>query len=195
MKKFLKILSVIVLIVVIFIMVDYFRYRAYKRPIFALFPLTYMDGGTTEYYGLGYKIIYFNQINDRIWGQDTEIKYMGPIWTDYDVAYKKATSKTYGDIYSTLSGLTEKGVYYALSNHCSIEEVEKIFSDKENNELKYYYKLFEIYNNGKLDEEEKKLLMYDIEEYYMENRDYMEKETKGKFDIFLFGKDYTEIDY
>lgn len=198
MKKFFKALFFFILIIIfvflISISVDYFRYKEYKKPIFAFFPITYLDGGTREYWGLGYKIIYFNLIEDNYWGQKAEIKYMGPIWTDFDIAYKKATQETYGKVFSTLSGITEKGVYSVLIKHYSIEETEKIFSYKENDELKYYFKLFEVYNNGKLNEEEKKLLMYDIEDYYSRKKDSMKKEAKGKFDLFLYGFDYTKID-
>ena len=197
MKKFFKIIFILIFILVlaftIFISVDYFRYKEHKRPIFAFFPVHLMDGGTIEYWGLGYKIIYFNRLADRYWGDDTEIKFIGPIWTDNDDAYKKVTKETFGEIFGNLSGITEKGVYFALTKNYSIEKAEDIFSYKSTNEIEYYFKLFEVYDE--LNEEDQKLLMYDIEDYYYRKRDSMNKEEKGKFDLFLYGFDYTTIDY
>ena len=196
MKK-LKSLAIIIFVIIfafiIFISVDYFRYKEYKKPIFACFPVHLMDGGTVEYWGLGYKIIYFNRLADKYWGDDAEIKFIGPIWTDNDEAYKKVTKETYGEIFSNLNGITEKGVYFVLAKNYSIEKAEEIFSYKNNNEIEYYFKLFEVYDE--LSDEDQEILMYDIEDYYLTKRDFMKKEEKGKFDIFLFGFDYTQIDY
>ncbi|MGI6225205.1 MAG: hypothetical protein ACOYJ1_03025 [Peptococcales bacterium] len=41
----------------IFVVTDFFLAKTNKHPIFAI-PITiYKDGGSTEYYGLGYKVI------------------------------------------------------------------------------------------------------------------------------------------
>jgi len=67
MKKSLKtgliILSIIVLIGLGFLAVDYMRIKEQKKPIFALKTQIYRDGGTVEYLGLGYKVINFNKLD------------------------------------------------------------------------------------------------------------------------------------
>lgn len=198
MKKVLKRLIIIVLIIIlafiIFISVDYFRYKEHKRPIFALFPLTAMDGGTTEYWGLGYKIVYFNRLDEWIWKERSNIKYIGPIWVDYDDAHKKAVLDLVGETYETLHSNT-KLVYLSLLNHYAVEKVETLFKEKENNELNYHLGLMEIYDKELFSKNESDIIMYEIEDYYLNNIDTMGKEAKGKFDIFLFGFDYTQIDY
>ena len=63
--KLLLIILIIVLIVVIFFTIDYSRALKGKRPIFCIKnPAGVVeDGGTIEYYGLGYKIIDFNRLD------------------------------------------------------------------------------------------------------------------------------------
>lgn len=67
MKKILKIilitLLVIILIDLIALIVDSKRIRKNKEPIFILKKEQYRDGGTKEFYGLGYKIIKYNKLN------------------------------------------------------------------------------------------------------------------------------------
>ena len=67
--KFLKNVIIVIIgiliLAIIFGFIDYNRYRNNQKPIFA-FPMTYMDGGSVEYVGLGYQIIYFNMIEDSM---------------------------------------------------------------------------------------------------------------------------------
>lgn len=59
MKK-KTILSILVGIVVIwscFFATDYYLAKASKAPIFSIPIIRYKDGGSTEYFGLGYKVI------------------------------------------------------------------------------------------------------------------------------------------
>ena len=68
MKKGLKIcfsiIGVIVILGIIFFVVDYNRVQKQKKPIFCIQnPAGIMnDGGTIEYFGLGYKVIDFNTL-------------------------------------------------------------------------------------------------------------------------------------
>ena len=66
MKRKILILLVLVLMISIsFALVDNLRIRMEQDPIFA-FPLYQLkDGGTIEYYGLGYKIIDYNTIEGK----------------------------------------------------------------------------------------------------------------------------------
>lgn len=195
MKKILKVLIVILLVIwIIFIGVDYIKYKNNKKPIFAFFPVTYLDGGTTEYLGLGYKVIYFNRIDDEQLGN--EFKYMGPIWVDYDYAYDKCKKEAFSDTYKDLNNLEDKGTYNILKKvYSNTEEIDKIFIEKKNDETGYYLKLIDIYNQNELNDEDKKWLYDGIKYYYAQNMNSMDDTIKGKFDIFFFGMDYTGIDY
>ena len=68
MKKGLKIcfsiIGVIVILGIIFFVVDYNRVQKQEKPIFCIKnPAGIMnDGGTIEYFGLGYKVIDFNTL-------------------------------------------------------------------------------------------------------------------------------------
>lgn len=90
MKKIEKIALIVflavILISIIFFQVDYARVKRGKEPIFSIKIATYLDGGTTDYLGLGYKIINFNRLS----GYD-EIKI--GIWSmqidDFKEEYEK----------------------------------------------------------------------------------------------------------
>ena len=68
MKKYLKvigvILGVIVILGIIFFAVDYARVQKQEKPIFCIQnPAGIInDGGTIEYFGLGYKVIDFHTL-------------------------------------------------------------------------------------------------------------------------------------
>lgn len=66
MKKFLKIIGVILTIIVvlgiIFFAVDYSRVQKQEKPIFCILKDEANDGGTKIYFGLGYKVIDFHTI-------------------------------------------------------------------------------------------------------------------------------------
>ena len=68
MKIFLKviggILGIIVVLGIVFFVVDYNRVKNQEKPIFCIQNTAGMlaDGGTIEYFGLGYKVIDFHTI-------------------------------------------------------------------------------------------------------------------------------------
>ena len=66
MKKRNKIILIIVcsivLLGIIFALVDYFRARNDKTPIFAIKAATYRDGGSKEYFGFCYKVVKCNTV-------------------------------------------------------------------------------------------------------------------------------------
>ena len=82
MKKIIKIvgivLGIIVVLGIIFFTIDYSRVQKQEKPIFCINIATYTDGGTKEYYGLGYKVIDFHTLA----GFD-DIK-IGTWFIDYD---------------------------------------------------------------------------------------------------------------
>ena len=74
-KVIYDIVFILVLLCMIFITVDVIAVGKYdKGPFFAIPFRTYKDGGTKEYYGLGYKVIKYNQVQGR---RDKEIGF----WT------------------------------------------------------------------------------------------------------------------
>lgn len=66
MKKWLKVIGVIVggiiVLGIVFFAIDYNRVQKQAKPIFCINVATYRDGGTKEYYGLGYKVIDFHTL-------------------------------------------------------------------------------------------------------------------------------------
>ena len=64
LKKFFIIIGIIVVLGVVFFVVDYNRVQKQEKPIFCIQnPAGIMnDGGTIEYFGLGYKVIDFHTL-------------------------------------------------------------------------------------------------------------------------------------
>ena len=70
-KLIMNIIFIIIMLSLTMIAVDVICVSRYnKGPYFAIPTKTYKDGGTKEYYGLGYKVIKYNQIQGR---RDMEI--------------------------------------------------------------------------------------------------------------------------
>lgn len=51
------IIGIILIIWFVFLLTDFFLAKANKSPVFAIPIVMYKDGGSAEYYGLGYKVI------------------------------------------------------------------------------------------------------------------------------------------
>ena len=70
-KKILNIIFITIIVLICLIVVDIVSVSKYnKGPFFAIHTKTYGDGGTKEYYGLGYKVIKYHQIQGR---RDTDV--------------------------------------------------------------------------------------------------------------------------
>ena len=138
------------------ITIDVIRVARYdKRPLFVVKTKTYKDGGTKEYYGIGYKVIAYNQIQGR---RDYEIgtwnlKYNTKAITlqDIDLAidFQKDEIKTYKKYYkkfvriiSTLQkvdvknkritlGYNDEGKKYSLDIVCDIVKEQNNLSTFE----------------------------------------------------------------
>lgn len=198
MKKFIKYFLIIfvsvILIALIFGLVDYHRYKNNEKPIFTL-ALTYMDGGSVEYVGLGYQIIYFHMIEDYELGEDVILKDMAPIWYDFDQSYVRATTRTLGEFYSELT-YEEKKAYFILKDYYNNDELEKIYESFDGG-YKYALKLIEIYKEKSdvLSERAVNWIRSEVDIVYEKNIQTIPDEYRKEFDLFLFGKDFTEIDY
>ena len=92
-KIFLIVLGVIIILGLIFFGVDYNRVKNGDNPIFCIRNLAgiIMDGGTIEYFGLGYKVIDFNMLNgyDEIKIGSWFMKY-----EDFENEYNNYTEET-----------------------------------------------------------------------------------------------------
>lgn len=62
-KMIILCLSITIFISLLFLSLDYFRLSNNEKTIFSISFAQYLDGGTIEYYGLGYKIIDYNILN------------------------------------------------------------------------------------------------------------------------------------
>lgn len=65
MKKNIKWILLGILIYLSVFTIDYLRSQKDQAPIFALNTVTYKDGGTKVYVGLGYKVIRYHVIEGR----------------------------------------------------------------------------------------------------------------------------------
>ncbi len=63
-------LIIVAIILLIITLVDINRIKHNKMPIITIKTVAYKDGGTKEYYGIGYKVIKYHQIQGR---RDTEL--------------------------------------------------------------------------------------------------------------------------
>ena len=80
---------IIVIFVVIwlaFIITDFSLSKNNKKPIFAIPVFKLKDGGTVEYYGLGYKVIKYNVLDNLQTGQTGRKDTVFGFWT---LKYKK----------------------------------------------------------------------------------------------------------
>ena len=80
----LSILLVIILLSCIFFMVDSKRVHNNELPIFCIRGEAYLDGGTTVYYGIGYKVIAFHSIIDSKTRTYFTEKKIGSWFMNYD---------------------------------------------------------------------------------------------------------------
>jgi hypothetical protein len=86
-KKVVVLLSIIVAIILLsctFFIIDNERVYNNELPIFCITGESYLDGGTTVYYGIGYKVIVFHSIIDSKTQTYFTEKKIGSWFMDYD---------------------------------------------------------------------------------------------------------------
>lgn len=93
MKKSKKIelllLIVLVILGIIFYTVDKTRANEDKKPLFCIKIGAFLDGGTVEYIGLGYKVIAFNKLGDIRKNEKPYTKvHIGSWFMTYESAYE-----------------------------------------------------------------------------------------------------------
>lgn len=129
MKKVIKVLLIIIIsilvLALVFFALDYSRVQDGKKPIFCIPLGYYLDGGTTEYFGLGYKVIDFSRLS----GYD-EIK-IGTWAMQYRDFYKEI--EDYENkiiIESAILRENEEKVHIEISG-VEAEEIENMFNKLE----------------------------------------------------------------
>ena len=134
MKK--NILLIILILILTIVAVDYYRYTQQRTPLFAVSFGTNKDGGTKEYYGLGYKVIKYNVLGgrkDMVFGfitlkYDAENKNDDRPYCEFKVTYNVAKIIESNDekyLYLTLTEFQTEGattVKYDPEKFGSIEE-------------------------------------------------------------------------
>lgn len=87
MNNKLKIICIVIISLIVlgivFGIVDVNRAKDNMKPIFSIHIGTYMDGGTAEYYGLGYKIIIYNK-NGSIYEENYHAVKVGTWFMRYE---------------------------------------------------------------------------------------------------------------
>lgn len=159
-KLIINIIFSIIVILIIMVAVDIISVTRYnKGPVFAIPVHTYKDGGTKEYYGIGYKVIKYHQYQGR---RDRELgkwslKYnVEPITSqDIDMAieFSEDSDKAYDKYYrkfvriiSTLEkvdkknhaitmGYEDEGNKYSLKVKCDIVKDQTDIDFEEGKEI------------------------------------------------------------
>lgn len=105
-KKIIYIILFLIITWCILFSVDYILTQNQKLPIFCtkLFGLaSYQDGGTVEYFGLGYKVIDFHRIvyRENNWGNQYkfEKKYICPWFVSYEEAFEKIKQQLFLNVF------------------------------------------------------------------------------------------------
>lgn len=89
-KKRKYIIGIIVIVWFAFFITDFSFAKANKSPIFAVPVIMYKDGGSTEYYGLGYKVIRYVNLTVE---KDTEV-----VKTDFGTWFMKSSFPELTDV-------------------------------------------------------------------------------------------------
>lgn len=82
MKKNIISITTIVIIWAILMSTDYYLIKTNENSIFSVEIAAYKDGGSKEYFGLGYKIIKYVKMNSENDDISTEVR-LGPLFMKY----------------------------------------------------------------------------------------------------------------
>lgn len=119
--KILNIVFIILIFLMLMITVDIVAVARYNTgPFFAIKTKTYKDGGTKVYYGMGYKVIKYNQIQGRrditigFWTMPYNVEPLNTSSLDLAIEFTEDPSKSYERYYkkfirieSTLQSINE----------------------------------------------------------------------------------------
>lgn len=82
----------LLLLFCIFFAIDYMRVQKNELPIFCIRGESYLEGGTTEYYGIGYKVIAFHKylyVDGKYEQRTFEFKKIGPWNMTYEETWNE----------------------------------------------------------------------------------------------------------
>lgn len=188
MKKGLKVISIVLVIVIIlgliFFIVDYNKIKNNEKPVFCINTSSYEDGGTVEYFGLGYKVIDFHTIDGF---DDIKIGTWCMDYNDFDEEmklYEKRLEEQLESENNINNKVTTIDIETALENPKKVytlnqEEIYQIFNIIDNANFTketcdglptYYIK----YNS----EKEEGFIIYGIEVY--DNEYHITSKDKGE---------------
>lgn len=196
-KKFKIILIIIILIWSVFFTTDYIISKQQKKPIFCISGPMYLDGGTIEYYGLGYKVIKFNKLYDvgeikGITRNGVRYTYLCPIWYSYDKAWEKSEKEAVEYSKAWYEENAETFIRKEDEPHFT-ELFEKYYGKNEAENL--YNKIVEEINalennSAKFTESQKEQVRIVIE--IIKNEELLEEE-KGIFVDWLKGINFDKL--
>lgn len=126
-KLISNIIFVIIILIIAMITIDIVRVKKYnKLPIFAIPLHTYKDGGTKEYYGIGYKVIDYYQLQGR---RDKE---MGTWFLKYNTT--PSTTITGIDLAIEVNADEDKAFNKYYNKYIKVESTLK-YSDEKSNQI------------------------------------------------------------
>ena len=112
LNKIARIILKVVAVISVLIIIDLFLITRFEfGPLFAIRTKTYKDGGTKEYYGLGYKVIRYNVTNGR----------EGIVVGNYSLKYNKTAKKV--DLSKTKLTEDNNGDYVEITG--KVDKVDK----------------------------------------------------------------------
>lgn len=182
MKKGVKIALIIVGIVVIlgliFFVVDFNRAKNQERPIFCIKGETYRDGGTVEYWGLGYKVIDFHSLSGY---NEVQIGSWGMQYKDFENEYSKFDDAMRKAQVNIKDIPQEYQMEQAINDGCVVIDTQIYNSTK----------LDEFIENTKIDSKDRKSDFIRIVQYTIEG-DAIITDLEYKADVgFILTKDNT----
>ena len=138
LNKIARIILRVVIVIAILVVIDLFLITRFEfGPLFAIRTKTYKDGGTKEYYGIGYKVIRYNVTNGRsgmVVG-NYSLKY-NPDAKKINLSKKKLTEENNGDyveINGKVENIDEKNKRIVLQNgkiniYCDMRDSFKAYN-------------------------------------------------------------------
>lgn len=168
LKKTIIFMSIVIILGLLCFVIDFVRAKNQQEPIFCIRKTIYRDGGTKEFYGLGYKVIFFNKfLNDGSKFKRVVIGNWNIQYKDYEEQWNNSELKFKDiELYNNLTG-------YMSSTNTDFEEGREIlrilenleFNEEINKNLENNY-IIEISNESTIT-------------YYIKSNDnYVEKDGK-----------------
>lgn len=88
MKRRKKVILIIIAVWLLFIITDLTLAKANKPPLFAVPLIVYKDGGSAEYYGLGYKVIKYVDLDAEQGAQVRKVE-----WGTWNMKFDRPEAK------------------------------------------------------------------------------------------------------